>query len=144
MGFKLRRSGRFPVAVVIIAGLLLLAVFAALAGAAGGPGGSDDPLVTKSYVQGYVDGQVRWQVAELKAGQALIGSAGAEFVVRRGNALIVDRTGNGVPDLTAGADAVNGQRAELNHLLVFPRDDGRGVRATDFAVVMYRGGANLQ
>lgn len=141
MHFNKCKPAAVPVIItVLLIAILLLLALAAFAETTGGPGTNADPLVTQSYV----DGKMRWEVAELKAGQSLIGQAGSEFIVRRGNALIIDRTGNGVPDLTAGADVSNGQRAALNHLLVFPRDDGRGVRAVDFAVVMYRGGSDRQ
>ena len=125
---------------VFLAAVLLLLAYAAFAETGGGrPGTGDDPLVTQSYV----DGLVRWQVAELKAGQTLTARAGAEFIVRRGTVRLVDPTRNGVPDLTAGLDLAVGERVTLNHLLVFPRDDGRGIRAVDSAVVMYRGGAGI-
>lgn len=138
MRFNKWRPAAVPVTItVILIAVLSLLALAAFAGTDSGPGTNADPLVTQSYV----DGKMSWEVAELRAGQELTGQAGSEFIVRRGNALVIDRTGNGVPDLTAGADIFNGQRADLNHLLIFPKDDGRGVRAVDFAVVMYRGGS---
>ncbi|MCL6635950.1 MAG: hypothetical protein K6T29_09335 [Peptococcaceae bacterium] len=125
---------------LLAAGALFLAGYAAFAGDGDEPGGSGDPLVTRSYVDQYV----QWKVADLKAGQVLTGRAGSEFIVRRGQAVVVDATGNGVPDVTGGLDLYNGERAPLNHLLVFPREDGRGIRAAGPVVVMYRGGAVTQ
>jgi hypothetical protein len=130
----------FP-AVVVFAVVLVLALWGinAFAGDAD-PGGSGDPLVTQSYVDQYV----HWEVADLKAGQVLRGKAGTELIVRRGQAVVVDSSGNGIPDVTAGADIAANNNVPLNHLLIIPREDGRGIKVTDFAVVMYRGGAIIK
>jgi hypothetical protein len=114
--------------------------YSAFAGADDTPGGSGDPLVTQSYVDQYV----QWKVAELKTGQVLTGRAGSEVIVRRGQAIVVDTGGNGIPDVTAGLDLKKGDKVSLNHLLVIPREDGRGMKALDTVVVMYRGGAAIQ
>lgn len=114
--------------------------YSALAGAEDTPGGSGDPLVTQSYVDQYV----QWKVAEMKTGQVLVGRAGSEIIVRRGQAVVVDTTGNGIPDVTAGQDLIAGNKIPFNHLLVIPREDGRGIKALDPVVVMYRGGATIK
>jgi hypothetical protein len=114
--------------------------YSAFAGTDDEPGGSNDPLVTQSYVDQYV----QWKVAELKTGQVLLGHSGAEFIHRRGQAVIVDPTGNGIPDVSAGADIHEGSTVPVNHLLVIPRDDGRGIKARSPAVVMYRGGVTVK
>ncbi|BAF60958.1 MAG: hypothetical protein HPY89_05220 [Pelotomaculum sp.] len=125
---------------LLIAGAVLsLLGYAAFAGD-GEPGGSGDPLVTQSYVDQYV----QWRVAELKSGQVLKGGAGTEIIVRRGQAAVVDSTGNGIPDLTAGADIYGGSTVPVNHLLLVPREDGRGVKALSPVVVMYRGEATIR
>ncbi|MDD4170585.1 MAG: hypothetical protein PHD36_10120 [Desulfotomaculaceae bacterium] len=111
--------------------------YTAFAGTNDEPGGSNDPLVTRSYVDQYV----QWTIEELKIGQVLKAQAGTELIVRRGQAVIVDPTGNGIPDITAGADIRAGAQAPVNHLLLVPRDDGRGVKALSPVVIMYRGGA---
>ncbi len=125
---------------LIAAAILLLLGYAAFAGVDSEPGGSGDPLVTQSYVDQYI----QWKVTELKAGQVLNGSAGAEFILRRGQAVVVDVTGNGIPDVTAGADIFAGGAAPFNHLLIIPREDGRGIKAQSTVFVMHRGGATVQ
>jgi len=134
------RLNRNVITLVALAGVLALCLlgYTAFAGAEGEPGGSGDPLVAQSYVDQYV----KWQVAELRTGQVLAARTGAEFIVRRGQVVAVDATGNGIPDVTGGADISNGSKVPLNHLLVFPREDGRGIKALAPAVVMYRGGAS--
>lgn len=123
---------------LIAAGLFI--VYTAFAGAESDPGGSGDPLVTQSYVDQYV----QWKVAELGTGQVLKGHAGTEIIVRRGQAVVIDPVGNGIPDLTSGADIFAGSTVPNNHLLVIPREDGRSVGARSAVVVMYRGGATVQ
>lgn len=86
-------------------------------------------------------------IVDVKPGQTLIASAGAEFIVRAGKAIIYSQDSNGVADLTDGKDLTNGQAAPSNHLLSFPRD-GRGIKVQDGQtlglVVMVRGGYTIQ
>lgn len=137
---KVNRSN-LPV-VIGIAFVLILALWGvtAFAGTNTEPGGSGDPLVTQSYV----DQSVQWKVVDLKVGQVLKGKAGTELLLRRGQALVVDSTGNGIPDLTAGTDITASSKVSLNHLLLIPREDGRGIKAIVPSVVMYRGGASIE
>ncbi|MFX4262629.1 hypothetical protein ACOBQJ_10535 [Pelotomaculum propionicicum] len=134
---RLNKIKTIILVLLIAAGLFM--VYTAFAGAASDPGGSGDPLVTQSYVDQYV----QWKVVELDTGQVLKGYAGTEIIVRRGQAVIIDPVGNGIPDLTAGADIFAGSTVPNNHLLVIPREDGRAVGAKSAIVVMYRGGASV-
>ncbi len=132
-------KGKITVLVLLAVAILSLLGYAAFAGTDGEPGGSGDPLVTRSYVDQYV----QWKVAELNTGQVLRGLAGSELILRRGQAAVVDPTGNGIVDLTAGVDIFAKGEVPANHLLVIPREDGRGIKAQSPVVVMYRGGAAL-
>ncbi|MCG9966454.1 hypothetical protein L9W92_00080 [Pelotomaculum terephthalicicum JT] len=133
---------KFKTVFIVLLAVIVISVlgYAAFAGADDEPGGSSDPLVTQSYVDQYM----QWKIVDLKTGQILQGHAGTELITRRGQAVVVDATGNGIPDVTGGADIHAGSAAPLNHLLVVPRDDGRGVKAQSPAVVMYRGGATVR
>ena len=124
--------------------------FSSLAGADNSPGSTGDPLVTRSFVENFVrdyvekmapsgGGSLEWSVAELQVGEEFIGKAGTEFIVRGGQAVVVDPSGAGIPDLTAGKNVLAGQVAESNHLFTIPRADGRGIRAVKQTVIMYRG-----
>lgn len=124
--------------------------FSSLAGADSSPGSTGDPLVTRSfvekYVQNYVDklmpsggASLEWSVAELNEGEEFIGKAGTEFIVRGGQAVVVDPSGSGIPDLTAGKNVLASQVAENNHLFSIPRTDGRGIKAVKQTIIMYRG-----
>lgn len=135
---SLNRIKAAVVFLLLVAALFL--VYTAFAGTESEPGGSGDPLVTQSYVDQYV----RWNVVELEQGQVLKGQAGLELIVRRGQALVVDPVGNGIPDLTSGTDISAGSSVPVNHLMLIPREDGRGLRATSPVVAMYRGGADIR
>lgn len=124
------------------------------------PGSSDDPLVSKSYVdqamqqlrqeqavfinqqiqsqlgnitpQPGTSGSTAVQVMELKAGQAIYGKEGTQFIVRTGKVkVIAGAKGDGIPDLTSGSDLKGNQQVELNHLLLVPRTDKRGLKVAD-------------
>lgn len=125
---------------VLLAAACLFLVYSAFAGTESDPGGSGDPLVTQSYVDQYV----QWKVVELEVGQGLTGSAGTEIIVRRGQAVVIDPVGNGIPDVTSGVDIYAGSTVTNNHLLIIPRDDGRALGAKSDIVVMYRGGASVK
>lgn len=143
----------------ILTVLLLVAAVAgagyaglAIAADSGEPGGRLDPLVTKSFVEQYVakyvkealntagSGDFQWRIKTVAAGQVFTGGAGTEFIVRSGNAVIVDPVGSGIPDLTAGTNGANGHPAARDHLFLVPRADGRGIRAQSAVIIMYRGG----
>lgn len=129
---------------------IALAVYGRLAVAAGQdePGSRSDPLVTKSFVEKYVkevlgptaSAELQWQVKNLATGQEFTGGAGTEFIVRTGQAIIIDPKGSGIPDLTAGTNVTNDQSVTRNHLYIIPRPDGRGIRAQSPVIIMYRGG----
>ncbi|NLM06044.1 MAG: hypothetical protein GX219_03890 [Tissierellia bacterium] len=117
------------------------------------PGSSNDPLVSKSYVdeeiarlsnmiyQSQGQGQMipvfqgeesTWQVVEVEAGGFLELKGGAELILRSGTAYAVPsvRNGivNGLSDLTDGVDLVAESQLRQNHHIIVPRSDGRGAR----------------
>ncbi|MFT9487207.1 MAG: hypothetical protein ACH0QD_07530 [Tepidibacillus sp.] len=143
-------------------GALILAgsiVTTAMAGETSEPGSQEDPLVTKSYVDQQInllkqsglpsgqptDGEETVKVApiivlNLKAGDLLVGNAGTEMILRAGTATAYSKDANGIPDVTGATDLKNGTKIPLNHQLIYPRNDGRGVKiVSGTAVVMVRG-----
>ncbi|MNO41062.1 hypothetical protein D3C76_312260 [compost metagenome] len=149
------------------------------AGVTGQPGTSDDPVVTKSYVDQAIQQALKnggtggstpitpstpapstpdnntgtpgssetINIVDVKPGEKLIASAGTEFVVRSGKAVIYSEDKNGVADLTDGVDITNGGAVTNNHLLSFPRE-GRGIQVqegnTHNLTVMVRGGYSIK
>jgi hypothetical protein len=119
------------------------------------PGSESDPLVTKSYVdkvlynlKQYVDsrsgGSPSFEIVYMEQGQQLIGDRGTEIILRSGIGTVVDIGNGGLADLTEGKDITNGESILQNHLLIVPRDDGRGVKAVNNNVILLvKGGYTL-
>lgn len=120
-------------------GLWLGSMFTADAADPDSPGGINDPLVTKSYVDEKIAAMVKdevskvsgggaeLEVVQLTAGKVLFGGKGAEMIVRNGSTVAVSNSSNGIPDVTAGKDILNGAAVPNNHLLIFP-GEGRGIK----------------
>ncbi len=107
------------------------------------PGGEQDPLVSRSYVEERllqeIESKTKMVVVEVPAGRKLIGYAGTEIIVRGGQATAFDTPQGGLSDVTGGTDLRMGDAAPANHLLIVPRDDGRGILAVTPLFVMVRG-----
>ncbi|MCR5482447.1 MAG: hypothetical protein K6F52_06595 [Clostridia bacterium] len=104
------------------------------------PGSSDDPVVSKSYV----DSMSRFTPIEVKAGKSVIGGEGSEMILRSGEASAIGNGENGVSDVTEGKDLLDGYWVFQNHLLLVPRADGRGIKATTDIWVMVKGVYTVQ
>lgn len=121
-------------------------------------GSSNDPLVSKSYVDGKItelraiinsnsgnitSGEIRGDnqltVVNLYNGQSIIGENGTEIILRAGNATAIGSELGGLSDVTSGRDISDGGYIEKNHHLIIPRNDGRGVKANGDAIFMVRG-----
>jgi len=122
-------------------------------------GGETDPLVTLSYIekritelltsidQNYskkgessgIGATPQYEVVFVKAGQSLILSSSVEAILRSGEATAIASFNGGLSDLTAGVDLGQGIPVTKNHLLLIPRDDGRGLKALSDLYVMVRG-----
>lgn len=118
------------------------------------PGSESDPIVTKSYVdkvinnlQQYIDtksgGSESFEIVYIEQGQQLIGNKGTEIILRSGIASVVDSGNGGLADVTEGKDITSGENVIQNHLLIVPRDDGRGVKAENNNVVLLVKGAYM-
>ena len=81
-------------------------------------------------------------VVRAEAGSVLIGGASAEIILRAGEATIIAGE-NGLANVTAGHDIMNGQRVPLNNLLIVPLADGRGLRFHTVAYLMVKGDFHL-
>lgn len=119
------------------------------------PGSESDPLVTKSYVdkalfdlKQYVNsrsgGSATFEIVYLEQGQQLLGDRGTEIILRSGIGTVVDAGRGGLADITQGKDVTNGENVLQHHLLIVPRDDGRGVKAVnDNVILLVKGGYTL-
>jgi hypothetical protein len=135
--------------IAIAIGVLIGGILTSVANSippAGQPGSTDDPLVTKSYVDEQIQNALSggvvgssspssanaatppYTIIRLPAGHTLIGSANTKIIVRTGKAIVYSNVAeNGITDATDGVDLKNGVPAPNNHLLIIPRE-GRGVR----------------
>ncbi len=132
-------------------GVLVVALSVIGATAAGSPGSEDDPVVTKSYVDNKIAGisqgggtSATYTAISIEAGQTLLGKEGTEIILRSGEATALDNGTNGISDVTAGVDLWSGNAVTANHLLLVPREDGRGIKAKTIIWVMVRGGYTIQ
>lgn len=116
------------------------------------PGSSADPLVSKSYVdqvmaslptREYVAQWTAFRVVTVPAGQGIIGDGGTEIVLRGGQATAVTTQQGGLLNVTAGVDMKQGEPIPPNHLIVVPRNDGRGFRAVTDLVLLVKGPATV-
>ncbi|MFV0516873.1 MAG: hypothetical protein ACK5MV_05715 [Aminipila sp.] len=119
----------------IVTILVMVLGISIVAAATDQPGSENDPVVTKSYV----DSRTSYSPISLTAGQKLIGGEGCEIILRSGEATAIDNGANGISDLTAGIDLMTGSSVGANHLLLVPRNDGRGITAVTDIWVMVRG-----
>ena len=128
------------------------------------PGTDGDPLVTLSFVEQkieqlryYIDEKVQsnsgsypvqsgviFEVVELKAGNSLIGGQGTELILRSGEAAAIDSSMGGLSDVTGAKDLAKNENVPSNHLLIIPRDDGRGIKATTDIFVMVKGSYEIR
>lgn len=134
--------------------------------ASGAGGTSEDPVVTKGYieqivipqVENYVNAKVAdvsigsdgdgtavsFSIVNMSKGQKIIAAAGTEIILRMGTATIIATQKGGLADTTAGVDLSNGSEMPSNHLLIVPVADGRGIEANSEVIVMIKGGYTLQ
>ncbi len=127
------------------------------------PGSSNDPLVSRSYVdekidglRSYIDrklsginssepaGSSELEVVRLKGGQSIIGSSGAEIILRSGRARAIGSDLGGLSDVTGARDLKDGEGIKANHLLIVPRSDGRGVYALGETYFIVRGNYTIE
>ncbi|KAB3533555.1 hypothetical protein [Alkaliphilus serpentinus] len=159
--FKQQRR-RIYTSVIVIGLIIFIAQF--VYGNQVDPGSTEDPIVTQSYVEQriqqlrfYVDEKLKeipntsvvddnetnssstYVVVELKAGESVIAGAGTEIIVRSGKVLAKDSPSGGLSDVTGAVDIKKDQVVPANHLIIIPRDDGRGVKAEKNSFLLIRG-----
>jgi hypothetical protein len=85
-------------------------------------------------------------IGPLQPGKQIITGESTEIVLRSGAASAISSEKGGVADLISGADLIMGQNVPLNHLLLVPRNDGRGITITgnNEAWVLIRGSYTIR
>lgn len=85
------------------------------------------------------DNSRKFKAINIKAGKTVIFEEGTEFIVRSGNASVIDPSGNGIPDLTYGTNIPKERNVPLNHYMISPRSDGRGLFIKTEVWIMIKG-----
>ncbi len=84
-----------------------------------------------------------YEVVELSKDQKLSSKNGTvEIIVRPGSSAVAfsDIPENGLSDISEMKEVLNGEQVGINHALIIPRNDGRGIVITsDKAYVLVRG-----
>jgi hypothetical protein len=143
----------------IILGLSAISIILGTTVAFSEPGSEKDPLVSLSYLEKrleqfkfYVDERLsqtvgnpqedinnNLKVVEIIPGQSIIGENGTEIILRDGRAKIIAGELGGLSDVTEGKDLGMDEPISKNHLLIIPRNDGRGVYAVTKSIFLVRG-----
>ncbi len=72
-----------------------------------------------------------FEALQFAPGSQIVFGASTEFIIRRGTATLIDPDLNNMPDLTSGIDIEKDQVIPLNHHMLCPRRDGRGLTVAD-------------
>lgn len=75
----------------------------------------------------------------LAENEVLICETGTEIIIRSGRCVAISTESGGLSDTTDGIDIPNGEIIPKNHLIVIPKNDGRGVRCEVTGAVMIKG-----
>jgi hypothetical protein len=102
--------------------------------------------VLRDYMQQHAGGGGTFVLVNAVRGALLEGGAGTEIILRAGTASAVGvAPGNGLVNITNGANMDTGTAITRNHLLLVPRADGRGARVTSTtAIFLVRGPHQLK
>lgn len=154
---------------VVFLALVLLII--SLSGTLGANGTESDPLISKSYLElrlkelktevdslkkelakqtpgdavdeGQTGSERVFKPLRLDPGASIYFKEGTEFIMRVGEASIVDPTTNGLPNLTTGTNLMDGDNVPKNNLFISPREDGRGLACRIEVWLLIKGGYTL-
>ncbi|NLK22001.1 MAG: hypothetical protein GX308_07955 [Epulopiscium sp.] len=144
--------------ILILLAFFITAMFFDISKAMGSnPGSNQDPLVSKSYVDGQINAlmdlvgglsqskpkeesnSMIYEVIEVSSGQTLMGAQGTEIILRGGKGIAITSPAGGLQDMTEGVDIISGQSIPKYHLIIIPKDDGRGIYVESDSYFMVRG-----
>jgi len=83
-------------------------------------------------------------VISLKKGQTLVLGGGSEVILRSGQATAISGESGTLVDVSAGKDLNNGVAVPVQHLIIAPKGDGRGLKITADAYLIVRGGYTIK
>ncbi len=142
----------FGVTVILLVTMLLSQLSTQVQASAGS---ATDPLVTVSYVEDRI-AKLEDKIDALEgtpaaaassvfkpvpfgAGVSVYFGESTQVILRSGRATAITSSAGGLSDLTDGVDLSSGVPIPKNHLLLIPKNDGRGFRLETDAVMMIMG-----
>jgi len=156
--------------VFFILGLIVgVGISYGISAATGTAGTASDPIVTLSYLEMKIEElqttltqnltddisekvtenikaenatKERFEVIEVPEGTTIYFGPSAEFILRVGEARVIDPNAVGIPDLTDGSKVDNGKIVPIDHHMLVPSDDGRGITIIKNAWIMIKGSYN--
>ena len=110
----------------------------------------EDPVISLSYLNEIFMPKVEKKIEEnasgnvftvvtVEKGDTFLAGAGCEFILRGGEATVIASKNGGLSDTTDGVDLTQDTLVPANHLLIVPRDDGRGFVAVTDVIIMVKG-----
>ena len=132
-------------------GVLAIAFTTAIAAQSGS---QSDPYASKAYVDDAVNslkalittGDSTAEISSdsykpvyVSLGQTIYGAEGTELILRAGKGKIVIDGVDGIVDASTGSNLKQGSVVTMNHILIVPRADGRGVNVTEAAWFLVKG-----
>ncbi|PLX33506.1 MAG: hypothetical protein C0604_03450 [Clostridiales bacterium] len=162
------KKGKRKFAALVVSILVLAAMTLGALAITYEPGSENDPVVTLSYVESRLseivsDFQEKLDTIEtgsenpvsqqatpgdesgfepilIKAGSIVYFGGNTQVILRSGEMkAIANAAGNGLADLTYGKDLKTGEQIQMNHLILVPRNDGRGADVSEDSWVMVKG-----
>lgn len=86
----------------------------------------------------------KFKVLELKKGETILAEESTEIIVRSGVVNAVASENGGLSDITQGVDLKSGNQIKINHLIIVPRSDGRGIEVkSNDTFIMIKGGYKI-
>jgi hypothetical protein len=100
-------------------------------------GSETDPIVSKSYLEKYVRensggataGAPLFEIIQLSLNQTILLGESTQLILRSGEGTAVAGL-NGLSDITEGINLDNNAIVKKDHLLISPKNDGRGIKIT--------------
>jgi len=82
---------------------------------------------------------LKYKIVELNTGDKLIAEESSEIILRLGNCSAISPENGGLSDVTTGENLKNQDLINLNHLIIIPRSDGRGLLSNNNSILMIKG-----
>lgn len=87
-----------------------------------------------------------YEIVQVEKGTKVLAGGSCDIMLRSGTAVaIAPLATQGLSDYTTGTEILDGQNITINHMMLIPRGDGRGILITsDIAYIMIRGAYALE